>query len=226
MQEAFSISEVISTSWVRVKAQLSFFVIFTICILIFEFINGYLQEFLKDSDVAWGAQGLYFIIVFVIALAIGLFQIRLAIDIADGKRATTDALKEIIPLIGKALVVQIIYGIIVLVGTVLLIIPGIYWAIKYEFALYFVVDKNMSVFEALEESGKITKGVKLHLIGYSIVLMLIAIAGFIALGVGLLIALPIIMVSGGLVYRKLQAYAGGSTGKVKLADSTMPTATA
>ena len=53
---------------------------------------------------------------------------------------------------------SILYVIIVFVGFLLLIIPGIYLAIKYQFFAVCIFDKDVSTVEGLKMSGRITKG--------------------------------------------------------------------
>jgi len=58
----------------------------------------------------------------------------------------------------------ILYTLITLVGTILLIIPGIIWGIKFQFFGYFIVDKGLEPIEALKRSAAITKGVRWSLL--------------------------------------------------------------
>ncbi|MEA3324508.1 MAG: hypothetical protein U9Q37_05135 [Euryarchaeota archaeon] len=54
----------------------------------------------------------------------------------------------------------ILYGFIVVGGLILLTIPGIIWAIKFQFFDYLIVDKGLGPIDALEKSSEITRGVK------------------------------------------------------------------
>jgi uncharacterized membrane protein len=53
---------------------------------------------------------------------------------------------------------QVLVGLTVLGGFILLIVPGIYFALKLSFASYYLVDKNCSVMEAYKASWDATKG--------------------------------------------------------------------
>ena len=94
-------------------------------------------------------------------------------------------------------------AIIFIGGFILFVIPGIYFAIKYHFLLYFVIDKKMGPLEALRASGKITDGVKWRLLGFSIVSIGIVILGFLAFGFGILVAVPVATLADAYLYRKL-----------------------
>jgi len=64
----------------------------------------------------------------------------------------------------RAFLVELFYILVVMVGSFLLIIPGIIWAFKYLLATYAVMDKSMYASDAMSYSGRITKGYKLRLL--------------------------------------------------------------
>ena len=66
---------------------------------------------------------------------------------------------------GAVWVTFFLYGLIVVGGVILLVIPGIIWALKYGQSLYAVMDKELSAREAIRFSGRITAGHKGKLFG-------------------------------------------------------------
>ena len=103
----------------------------------------------------------------------------------------------------KFLLGYVLYTLLAVVGFLLLIVPGIYLAIKYQYVQYLIVDKNMDVIEAFKESGKMTNGHKWNLLLLLLLFLMITILGVMALGVGLLVAAPIVMIAQAYVYKKL-----------------------
>ena len=103
----------------------------------------------------------------------------------------------------RYLIAKIAYGIVVIVGFILLIIPGIIWSIKYKFVRYLIVDKGMSVREAFAESSRITSGSKWNIFWLGFLILFINIVGVLALGVGLLLSVPVSVMAYTYVYRKL-----------------------
>ena len=61
----------------------------------------------------------------------------------------------------------------------------------------------MDVIEAFKESGKMTNGHKWNLLLLLLLFLMITILGVMALGVGLLVAAPIVMIAQAYVYKKL-----------------------
>lgn len=110
-----------------------------------------------------------------------------------------------IHLIFKSFFASLIYYLIVFVGLIFLFIPGIYIAVKYQFYEYFIVDKEYGPIKALNESSKITEGVKWELIKLNIVCAIIDILGFLFLFFGLVVAVPITVSAKSYAYKTLVA---------------------
>jgi uncharacterized membrane protein len=92
-------------------------------------------------------------------------------------------------------------AIIVVVGSILLIVPGIIFACKLAFVPYLVVDRKMGVMDAIKESWNMTKGHAGQVFLICLLGIPIGIAGFICLGVGIIIAIMwISMASASLYY--------------------------
>jgi uncharacterized membrane protein len=99
---------------------------------------------------------------------------------------------------------SILLGIIVVVGLILLIVPGVIAALALAFSGYLVVYRGMKPIEALKESARLTKGnrSKLFLLGLSLIGL--AILGAIPLFLGLLVVGPVSMLAGIHAYRTLE----------------------
>lgn len=104
----------------------------------------------------------------------------------------------------KYLGASIVYFLIVIGGLILLIVPGIIWAIKYQMYGYLIIDKGMGIKESLRESGKLTKGVRGKLLWFAIVCGAVNLLGMILFGVGLLVTMPLVMIAAAHVYTRLK----------------------
>lgn len=100
---------------------------------------------------------------------------------------------------------SIVYSIIVTIGFILLIAPGVIFMIRFQFYQYLIIEKNKGPIEALKISWRMTKGSVWNLILFWILVMLVNIAGAIALGIGLLASIPVTMIAMAWVYKKLDA---------------------
>ena len=81
--------------------------------------------------------------------------------------------------------------ILVFLGIILLIIPGIYIAVSYSFTIHLILDRKMDFWPAMETSRKIVTKRWFSVFGFSIVLGLINLGGALLLGLGLLVTVPL-----------------------------------
>lgn len=101
------------------------------------------------------------------------------------------------------LLTSIIYGGLVMLGTLILIVPGIYIATSLGFFGYFIVDRGNGIKEALKNSRKITEGYKMDIFLLWVSLTLINLLGALLMLIGLLITIPVSLMAVTYVYGKL-----------------------
>jgi len=94
-------------------------------------------------------------------------------------------------------------GISIIGGFLLLIVPGIIFAVRLTFATYFAIDKDVKPMEALRESKRITKGNRWKLYWFLVVCVFINILGLLCLIVGVLFTAPLTAIATAIVYKKL-----------------------
>jgi len=100
----------------------------------------------------------------------------------------------------NAVLANVLVGVIVVIGFMLLIVPGIIFACKLVFTPYLVVDRKMEVIEAVKESWRMTSGHAWKVFGMGLLAILIGIAGLICFGVGIIIAIMWIRVAFASLY--------------------------
>lgn len=88
-----------------------------------------------------------------------------------------------------AVLAGLLVGIIIMIGFVLLIVPGIIFACKLSFTPYLVVDRKLSAIAAIQESWRMTTGHawKVFLIGLLGIPLFIA--GLLCFGVGIIVSI-------------------------------------
>lgn len=84
-----------------------------------------------------------------------------------------------------------ISALMVFLGTLAFIIPGIYLSVGYTFVLFFVIFAKMDFWEAMELSRKLVGREWFSIFGLTLVLGLLNFLGALAFGVGLLFSIPI-----------------------------------
>jgi len=199
--QKFSKSEAVRFGWNTTRSNFGFFIGLLIVVGLIYFIPDFIAELLKKD-----APVLSFIID-IVSWALGIIVqmglIKIALRFCDNKKAKLADLFSCPSLFFKYLFGLILYELIVLGGTMLLIIPGIIWAIKFQFFDYFIVDKELGPIEALKRSSAITRGAKWDLFFFNLLLGFINFLGALCLLIGLFVTVPTAMLAMAFVYRKL-----------------------
>jgi uncharacterized membrane protein len=139
----------------------------------------------------------------IIGIFVSIGIVKIILNLVDKKPLAYDELWKNSRYFWRYLGASILYGLIVAVGFILLIIPGVYLAIRYQFVTYLIIDKNMGIKEAFTKSSEMTKGIKWNLFVFDVLLLGIIILGAIALFVGLFAAIPVTWIAMVLMYRSL-----------------------
>jgi uncharacterized membrane protein len=91
------------------------------------------------------------------------------------------------------LLTALVGALLTTIGFLLLIIPGIYLLVCYIFAYSLVVDRRLDFWAAMELSRSTVNPIWFGMFGFLLLLMLINLAGIVALGIGLLVTIPVTM---------------------------------
>lgn len=216
--KTFSKSEAVRFGWNTMKNNLGFF----IGLLIIVWIVQYIPEVIAKSVEAPFLSMLIKIIGWILSIIVSLGLVKIVLRFADNSRGKFTDLFSQYRLFFKYLFGSILYGLIVLGGMILLIIPGIIWAIKFRFFDYFIVDKGLGPIEALKRSSAITRGVKWNLFVFILLLIVINLVGILCLFIGLFATIPTAMVAMAFVYRKLLSQTETVQGPGVLSEGMKP----
>jgi len=199
----FSMSEAVDFGWDTMKSNIGFFTGLLIVAVLINIIPDIIAMILEED--APFLSIIVQIASFVLSMIIGMGLIKISLRFCDGEKGEFSDLFSCYPLFINYLIGSILCGLIVMVGLILLIIPGIIWAIQFYFYDYLIIDRGLGPVDALKKSSEITKGVKWDLFVFGILLGIINLLGLICLGVGLFVTIPTTMVAMAFVYRKLLA---------------------
>lgn len=131
------------------------------------------------------------IIDLVLSSAITLFLYRADMNIALGKEDFVPKINDIVGIIIKGIILTFLTVLIIIVGLIFFIIPGIIATYVFSQAFYVLLDDNSkSVIECLKESKVIMKGNILNYIILEISFIPKIILGVLTLGIGFFWFLP------------------------------------
>ena len=113
---------------------------------------------------------------------------------------------------------NLLVGAIIVIGLVLLVVPGIIFACKLAFVPYLVVDRKMEAIEAVKGSWRMTGGHAWKVFFMGVLAVLLAIAGLICFGVGIVFAIMWIRLAFASLYNAV-ATSGGSPEQMQAATA-------
>ena len=204
----FSIDEAIQFGWNAAKRNIGFFfIVFIISLVASAIPNGVQTATEKTAPFLSFLFGLVSLVVSQV-LAIGIT--RISLRFADQQKAEIADLYTGYPLFFRYLFASILYALIVAIGLVLLVVPGVYLAVRFSQYGFLVVDKGLGPVEALRKSAALTEGARWQLFLFGILLFGLVLLGAIALLIGLFWAVPTTLVAAAFVYRRLLAAAEGT----------------
>lgn len=198
MPKTFSIKEAVKFGWEITLEHIGFFVVALlgawVLALIPQLFSGGPNNPLR---------GLMTAVAFLINAGVGLGFIKVSLKLINKEEPIAHDFypdwKQYWPYVGATIIV----GALVAIGFILLIVPGIIIALSLLFYGYFLVDKGLRPIAAIKASRELTRGIRWHLLQLMLVEIGIGLLGVIALGVGLFLALPTIMLANAYIYRKL-----------------------
>ena len=199
--QKFSIEKALRFGWDTVQKNLVFLVGVILFMVLVSYFPLIIERYAREKV------GDYLILIRIVSsflqVVMSMGLIRISLRFVDNQEAETRDLFSCFHLFFRYLFASIIFAVFVLLGLVLLIVPGIILALKFQFYDYFIIDKELGIVESIEKSGKITEGALWELFRFAIILIGINILGALCFGVGLLVSIPTSMLAMAHVYRQL-----------------------
>ncbi len=212
----FSIRAVLRDGWQMFRARWKFYLAITVIPygvtwlagVFFQMIGSpivQLSENAPDNAGLAGAAGLFsfvqgvFLWVLSMVFAVGIVGIYL--DSIDGKNPKVADILSRKHLFIKYAIGNMIYGLIIGVGMLLLIVPGVYFAMRFFFWSTAFVDSGGGIVAAFRKSSELSRGIKIKLFLFTLVSAGLGILGTLALFVGVLVVTPVVTLAATQIYR-------------------------
>lgn len=201
MQQPFSIPEALRVGWHKTRAHsgLVFGVVLTL--LAVQVAQSIVQRVLEGTPIGLLAQ----VVLVVASVVLGIGATRICLRLTQSHVAHY---REIIPpmqLLWPYVAATVLAALAVVGGLILLIIPGIFVALRLSMVRFEIID-GAGIKASLHKSWALTKGHALNLLGFFLVLGALNILGAALLMVGLLVTIPVSMFAYAHVYLKLKGH--------------------
>ena len=204
----FTLEEAFGFGWDRTKKFWATMILIGIVTVLVSVLFGFLSGIMGAAgDLGVSLSMIIVLASYVISFWLSYNTVKMILKMTDGHKVDIKELFYFDDMsankVGMYFLANLAYGLVVLVGLVLLIIPGIYFGVKYMFVPYLVLDKDMGIADAFKKSADMTDGKIWKLIGVSFLSFGIVIVGLIALLVGVIPAIILITFASTFIYRKL-----------------------
>lgn len=202
MATKFNKTEAFKNGWKLFKKHWKFLVpLLAILWIVSSVVDNILASIYQNSE-AIGLilqLGLYFV-----NAVVGVGLVKIFLNILDGKPHSWRLLYQLYPRGLRNLAAGFLYTLMVVLGLLLFVVPGVYLALRYQFFMYEIADKNTGIIDSFKNSAKLTRGNIWNLFLFELMCIGIGLLGLLALGVGLIVAVPVIFFAFATVYRKLE----------------------
>ncbi len=140
----------------------------------------------------------------VLSMWIGLGMTRIGLNLVSGKPVAVAQLfgegDKLLRIIGASVLFALMVGL----GVLLFIAPGIYLALRYGQYMVAIVDRDLGIMDAFAYSSALTTRNRLHLFLLGLLALAIILVGLLAFGIGLILAGPLVWLSALVAYRWMQ----------------------
>jgi len=150
--------------------------------------------------VLWALAHLAFL-VFVAGLEVGFLQICLAL--CDGREPTFADIFTHLAMGPKFLAAQILYLLVVVIGLLLLVVPGVYFSVRYALFGFCMAAGETNLVRSFHQSAVLSMGRKTYLFWILVALFVLNTVGACLLGLGLFITVPLSVLMMTAFYRQL-----------------------
>jgi uncharacterized membrane protein len=197
---ALSVGDAIGYGWNTFKKNPGPLIIIALVVLV---LNGALST--VGNNLGRHAPGLaiaFQFAGFLVSILLALGLIRVALKVTSGGEAEVSDLFSG-DNFGAYLGASILFGLMVGIGLILCIVPGIIAGVIFGFYGYVIVDRGLGIGDAFSRASEITKGQRGTVFLLALAFFGINLLGALLCGVGLLVSYPVTIVAGGYAYRVL-----------------------
>ena len=205
----FSIGQVLSESWARVKGTKGIiivgFIVFYVALMIVTSILGAVFGLLGANEESLVMMFIGQVVASLVGTALA-YPFFAGVNMIGIRRAADQELSfnEIFSHFNKLtpiLITSLVMSVLIQIGFLLLIVPGLYLSVAYMLAIPLVVERGLSPWQALETSRKAISQHWFKASGLCALLGLLVIVGMLPLGIGLIWVIPLFVVALGVFYR-------------------------
>lgn len=197
----WEIGQILNEAWAGIHGFKLTYILASLVYLAISLGIGFAIELISSDSAFVGALGQILIMLITYPLTVGLMMI--SIKHVRGEAVQPGMIFDYYPQTIPIFLLYLLMSILIVIGFILLVLPGIYLAFAYAFAAPLLVDKKLGIWQALETSRKAVTQCWFRFFFLMIIMTVVIIISAIPLLIGLIWTIPMIAVALGLVYRDI-----------------------
>lgn len=163
-----------------------------------------IYSLLTSAGSIWGDDvGIGELIIFIVSGPITAGTYMYALRLIRGGEPDLGEMLRGFQVFGKAFVVFALYSVMVVVGLIFLIVPGVYIAVALMPAMFLVLDDDLGAVETLQKAWEMTSGQRGRIFLVLLAIVGINILGLLALLVGVIFTGALSLLIGAALYDEL-----------------------
>lgn len=201
----FELGDVISEAWNKTKGFKRICILALILTIVAQIVvmlvTGIIFNSILDLGIAGALIQQLILMLVILPINLGVFVLSL--------RRSVDAPLNVMSIFShfdktiKIFLTMLLMWIILTIGFLLFILPGIYLSIAYLMAMPLVIEKDLGIWEAMETSRKAVTKRWFTMLLFGIVMSIIMFISMIPLGIGLIWTMPMGMIAYAIIYRNM-----------------------
>lgn len=206
----FSIGDILSEAWKKtsgakwvIHLSFAYYLLALVgLMLVIAFVTGLLISVSGDAGIVLGqvfTQVLINLLAMPMIMGIVLIGIRRSINAPINSGSVFSCFDKILPLFATMLLIYIL----VAIGFLLLVLPGIYLMVAYYMAMPLIVEKGLSPWQAMEISRKTITRKWFSVFILLLILGAILFISMIPFGLGMIWSVPMALIAYGIMYRNM-----------------------
>jgi hypothetical protein len=199
---SFTVGEIIRYSRTAAKKNMKFFLLWFVVYIALQFISSTFGYSAETGNAQLRNIGITLVIMLA-GLWVKLWFANLSLNIVHNAKANSDDVFIDFQTYIRYLGAYAIMYIIVIIWLILLIVPGIIFALRLSMIPYLIIDKKLWSIQAIKTSWKMTKGFGGTIFGLALLCGLINMLWILAIFVWLLRTIPLAMIATAYLYTKI-----------------------
>ncbi len=197
--DSLPISESVSWAWNRFRENMALL----LAVSAVSCIVPALLEWIGEHAFSGFVEAWMGIVHFIVVTTISLGSAKITLRIRDGKPVEFANLFDSFNRVPWLMLATFIMMMGTFFGVIFLIVPGIIIAIRLWFIAFVTIDEGCNAIDALKRSWDITRGFTFDLFLFCLLLIGVNILGFICLGIGVFVSMPVSWLATAYIFRFL-----------------------